>query len=157
MKKNISIAVMVMVSGLAMTAVAQGLNGNFTLLKEISAILASGPLPGGCSLEVNAYRPSAFQPGTGDNLNVGISKKGEYTDILMVGMVQVSPEAAGKKYSYESVSCPSDGWIGRCEKSSFALVTGSDGGIVSVSIERAKEKTGPFGSGWNVAGAVVCR
>lgn len=139
-----------------LAAASRGSSGQ-ALMKEISAVLASGPLPGGCSLEVNAYRPSAFQPGTGDNLNVGIAKKGGYTDILMVGAAHLSPEAEGKRYAYESVSCPSDGWIGRCEKSSFTLVTGSAGRIISVSIERAKEKAGPLGAGWNVTGAVICR
>ena len=128
------------------------------MLAEISRVLASGPLPGGCSLEVNAFRTSAFQPGTGDNLNVGIMRGGEYTDILMVGLAEVAPAAGGRKYSYESVSCPGDGWLARpCEKNSFTLATGANGGIVSVSIEIAKKKDGLSGSGWKVTGAVVCR
>lgn len=139
-----------------MAAASRGSSGQ-ALMREISAVLASGPLPGGCSLEVNAYRPSAFQPGTGDNLNVGIAKKGEYTDILMVGTARVTTEASGKRYSYESVSCPAGNWDSRCEKNSFTLLAAADGGISFVSIERAKEKTGPFGSGWNVTGAVACR
>jgi hypothetical protein len=156
MKKNIRMAVIMAVSGLAMTVGAQELSGDAVLLKEISAVLASGPLPGGCALEVNAFRASAFQPGTGDNLNVGIAKKGEYTDILMVGTARVTAEGSGKRYSYESVSCPSGTWDNRCEKNSFRMLTAADGGIASVSIERAKEKAGPFGSGWNVTGAVAC-
>jgi len=128
------------------------------MLAEISKVLASGPLPGGCSLEVNAFRTSAFQPGTGDNLNVGIIKGGEYTDILMVGLADVSSAAGGRKYSYESVSCPGDGWLARpCEKNSFTLATNANGAIISVAIENAKAKDGLSGSGWKVTSAVVCR
>lgn len=127
------------------------------LMKDISAVLASGPLPGGCALEVNAFRASAFQPGTGDNLNVGIMKGGEYTDILMVGVAQAAASSDGMKYAYESVSCPSDNWVGRCEKDSFTLATDAGGRITSVSIERAKEKSGLLRGGWKVTSSVVCR
>lgn len=211
MKKSISIAVLVAVSGLAMTAGAQELNGlkaadvaarteaaapaiipapvpvaalqktgapansafdgkadvskraaadgaaGQAFMKEIFAVLASGPLPGGCSLDINSYTPSVFQPVTGDSLNVGIAKNGKHTDILMGGTASVSLEGAGKKYFYESIEAPGDGWISRREKNTFTLVTGAGGRTVSVSIELAREKTGPFGSGWNVTGAVVCR
>ncbi len=145
-----------MLEGGSLKAAAAGTSGR-ALMKEISEVLASGPLPGGCSLEVNAFRASAFQPGTGDNLNVGIMKAGEYTDILMVGVAQAAASSDGRKYAYESVSCPADNWGGRCEKSSFALATDAGGRITSVSIERAKEKSGMLGDGWKVTSSVVCR
>jgi hypothetical protein len=197
MEKNIIIAAMFVVAGLAMTAGAAELSGvkaadvaalseaggiprvsepamaenhrkatvcgttrdrsMQALMKELSVVLASGPLPGGCSLEVNAFRASAFQPGTGDNLNVGIMKDGEYTDILMVGVAQAAASSDGRKYTYESVSCPSDNWVGRCEKNSFTLATDAGGRITAVFIERAKEKSGMLGDGWKVTSSVVCR
>lgn len=140
----------------SLKSAAAGTAGRATI-KELSLVLASGPLPGGCSLEVNAFRASAFQPGTGDNLNVGIMKGGEYTDILMVGVAQAAASSGGRQYAYESVACPSDNWVGRCEKDSFTLATDAGGRITSVSIERAKEKSGLLRGGWKVTSAVFCR
>ncbi|OGR64442.1 MAG: hypothetical protein A2X31_03870 [Elusimicrobia bacterium GWB2_63_22] len=145
-----------MLEGGSLKSAAVGTSGQ-ALMKELSEVLASGPLPGGCALEVNAFRASAFQPGTGDNLNVGIMKGGEYTDILMVGVAQAAASSDGRKYAYESVSCPSDNWVGRCEKDSFTLATDAGGRITSVSIERAKEKSGLLRGGWKVTSSVVCR
>ena len=145
-----------MLEGGSLKSAAVGTSGQ-ALMKELSEVLASGPLPGGCALEVNAFRASAFQPGTGDNLNVGIMKAGEYTDILMVGVAQAAASSDGRKYAYESVSCPSDNWVGRCEKDSFTLATDAGGRITSVSIERAKEKSGLLRGGWKVTSSVVCR
>lgn len=138
----------------SLKSAAAGASGQ-ALMKEISTVLASGPLPGGCSLEVNTFGVSAFQPVTGDHLNVGIMKGGEYTDILMVGLARSAASAGGKSFSYESVSCPSDAWVGRCEKSSFTLSTGAAGRIVSVAIERARGAAS--GTGWKVTAAVSCR
>lgn len=145
-----------MLEGGSLKAAAAGTSGR-ALMKEISEVLASGPLPGGCSLEVNTFGVSAFQPVTGDHLNVGIMKHGKYTDILMVGLAHSAASAGGKSFSYESVSCPSAAWVGRCEKDSFTLATDSAGRIISVSIERAKEKSGLLRGGWKVTSSVVCR
>lgn len=145
-----------MLEGGSVKSSAAGTSGQ-ALMKEISEVLASGPLPGGCSLEVNTFGVSAFQPVTGDHLNVGIMKHGEYTDILMVGLAHSAASAGGKSFSYESVSCPSDAWVGRCEKDSFTLATDAAGRITSVSIERAKEKSGLLRGGWKVTSSVVCR
>lgn len=155
-KVQVNRTVYAMLEGGSLKSAAAGMSGR-ALMKEISEVLASGPLPGGCTLEVNAFRASAFQPGTGDNLNVGIMKGGEYTDILMVGVAQAASWSGGRQYAYESVSCPSDNWVGRCEKDSFTLATDAGGRITSVSIERAKEKSGLLRGGWKVTSAVSCR
>lgn len=153
---HVNRTVYAMLEGGSLKAAASGASGQ-ALMKEISEVLASGPLPGGCTLEVNSFRVSAFQPGTGDSLNVGIMKGGEYTDILMVGAAQAASSPGGRRYAYESVSCPSDNWVGRCEKNSFTLATDAGGRITSVSIERAKEKSGLLRGGWKVTSAVSCR
>lgn len=181
MKTNIGIAVMAVITGLAMSAAAAELNGlkaadvaaismeaaipvpdvkpaeGGASLKTASDILAAGGLPGGCALEMNSFRPSPYPPMSKDSLNVGIIKGGDYTDILMVGELRAAPVAGGMMYFYESISTEGADWVDHRVKSSFTLVAGTDGRVKSVSIEQARESNGLLGSGWKVTESVVCR
>ncbi len=123
-------------------------------LKAISEIMAAGPIPEGCVLEVNAFNSSPFA----ENLNIGIIKGGAFTDILMSGDVPVI--SADGSYKYEAVSTEGAGvmWQDHRVKNVFELRLGIGNSVAFVTIEKYKETKNIFGKAeWKKTSSVTCK